>query len=344
MKIKAAIFSLATILVSLVLSLVVLEYVVRWAIPAYDPSGRIAFIDGAEASKIVGYPVPVLGRPNTVQRQIKNTGDFDVEVSFNKYGFRDDRDVADIRPDDYVVVGDSVSFGWGVEEKDRVSERLEPMIGQRVFNISLPVGILDTEKLIAYASSRGAQIKRLIFILSTENRLIEAVDVSHPSQAVLPTKLPAELLQAKKFLMENSATYFLVTSLIHRNPTLKDIAVRAGLIFPAQEAIIDKPYDAAAVTATADYLAQMSQRYEMLLVVVPSRGIWFGHTQAEALKTHEELISALIAHRIDVMDLKKLYDSYPDPLSVYFPNDGHWRPEIHGAAAGEISRHIKSKP
>ncbi len=58
-------------------TLFVLEFAVRWAVPVFDPSGHVRILSG-EGER------PNLGQPNTRQRQIKNTGDFVVEIRFNK--------------------------------------------------------------------------------------------------------------------------------------------------------------------------------------------------------------------------------------------------------------------
>jgi hypothetical protein len=55
-----------------------------------------------------------LGPAGAERRLYKNSGDYDVRVRFNRHGLRDQRDIADARPDDVVFVGDSFTFGWGV--------------------------------------------------------------------------------------------------------------------------------------------------------------------------------------------------------------------------------------
>ena len=77
---------LTLLIASSVISLALLEGMIRVFFPAYDPSGQIKVVVGAAGIR--------LGSPNQRARQSKNTGDYDVLVSFNAYGFRDEKDVA----------------------------------------------------------------------------------------------------------------------------------------------------------------------------------------------------------------------------------------------------------
>ena len=74
---------------------------------------------------------------------MKNTGDYDVEVTFNELGLRDARSLKASTPDSIVVVGDSFAFGWGVEERQRFSNLLQERLARPVFNVS--AGSADLE-------------------------------------------------------------------------------------------------------------------------------------------------------------------------------------------------------
>src|SRR5438105_11497873 len=97
------------LLSSSMIGLVGLELAARIFFPEYDPSGQVRFVRGHDGTRI--------GQPGAVLRQFKNTGDYDVEVRFNTWGFRDDKALTQATDRDYFVVGDSFAFGWGVEAK-----------------------------------------------------------------------------------------------------------------------------------------------------------------------------------------------------------------------------------
>src|SRR3954447_14013628 len=95
------------LLAAIILGLGISEFVVRRFFPIYDPSGQLRLAWLADGTPI--------GPFDHIFRQVKNTGDYDVEVRFNSLGFRDDKPVSLAREDDLFVVGDSFAFGWGVE-------------------------------------------------------------------------------------------------------------------------------------------------------------------------------------------------------------------------------------
>src|SRR6476469_1532678 len=105
------------LLISITVALGILEIAVRLILPTYDPSGRVRFVRLSDGTPI--------GLPDRVLRQVKNTGDYDVEVRFNSWGFRDDKPLTSAVSDDLFVVGDSFAFGWGVDTRDRFSDRLQ---------------------------------------------------------------------------------------------------------------------------------------------------------------------------------------------------------------------------
>ena len=126
---RRTITALLMIVVAAAVALGLVEGLTRLLFPAFDPSGRFEF------RHRVG-PLH-LGQPGVTQRQIKNTGDYDVAVAINRHGLRDARDIAGATPDDLVVVGDSFAWGWGVQATERVSDQLQSLTNKRVYNCLL---------------------------------------------------------------------------------------------------------------------------------------------------------------------------------------------------------------
>lgn len=67
-------------------------------------------------------PGVTLGQFNSTVRQRKNTGDYDVFIDFNKYGLRDTSDVSKAKESSLLIVGDSFTFGLGIETGKRFSD------------------------------------------------------------------------------------------------------------------------------------------------------------------------------------------------------------------------------
>lgn len=82
----------------------------------------------------VGHPqVGVLYKP--LQRKRMRNRDFDIEVSTDEYGFRN-RSPWPARAD-IVAVGDSLVFGYGVEQAATWTSLLEARLGKRVINLGM---------------------------------------------------------------------------------------------------------------------------------------------------------------------------------------------------------------
>ena len=339
---KKLLFATLSIALASVISLFVMEFVVRMAIPAYDPSGHITFVIGKAATmKQVGYPLEQIGRPNSVQRQIKNTGDYDVLIRFNEYGFRDSNELSESTSKDFFVLGDSLSFGWGVEADKRISEQLEKITKTRFYNISIPGDLVFQKSLIDYAKKKGAIIKNLVILFSNEVRL---KNYEKKTVVKTPVQTGLKLITVKRYLMSHSALYFLVTSFIHRVPALKKIAVDLGLLIPNLEGFQERDYDPVAVKSSSRKLANIAKDYATLVVLSPSRGIWSGTKRESVKKNHIGLIRNLEKLGVKVLDLVPAFEKDGAPLQKFFKNDGHWKAETHVFVAKLVAQYMKNYP
>src|SRR5207247_11426869 len=137
-------------------SLVLLEFAVRMRFPFYNPHGKDQIVFHYDKN---GVP---LGPENQTIRQRSPQGDYDLQVSFNRFGFRDTNDLTTSTPADWFVVGDSFGLGWGQEETNRFSNLLEKKTPFRVFNICDPTDIAGYGQLVRYATQCGATISNLV--------------------------------------------------------------------------------------------------------------------------------------------------------------------------------------
>ncbi|MFH0954119.1 MAG: SGNH/GDSL hydrolase family protein, partial [Verrucomicrobiota bacterium] len=274
---KRRLFKLLLFALSCAAALLALEYAVRRLFPAFDPSGHLRLLPATPDR-------PALGPPDTTLRHVKNTGDFDVTVRFNRYGFRDRRDLKDSRPDDWVVVGDSFGFGWGVEEAERFSDQLEQRLGVRVFNIAMPAGSLsEYRRLLDHARALGLNTRKVIVGVCMENDL-----VIHEAQPEAPESLRA-------LLKRKSAAYFLFTHIVHTHPALRDLFVRLGLVMPSVEGMPRNEYSEELVQSAASALEKTVEGYEPVILIIPSRALWVGGWESAEAKTHDAFVAALRA-------------------------------------------------
>ncbi len=319
----------ALTLVSAACAIGLLELLVRLAFPAFDPSGQFDF------TYRVGDRL-VLVAPNTVARQRKNTGDFDVSVRINGRGLRDDKDVAGATPADIVVVGDSFAWGWGVEAEQRFSDQLQTTTGRRVFNVSTPTDIEGYAALLDHARDLGGRFNQVVLALCMENDLADY----GASPAGRAESAPSPAWDVRPWLDSHSAAYLLFTTVVHQTPWMNDAAVGLGVIRPNLAGMSRNTYSASVVEASADRVADIGKRYRLLVVIIPSRALWVGDNRAVEDRVHQGFVGALQRRGLDVLDLRPRWEAGGHPLAYHFANDGHWNARGHQLAAEAIAERL----
>ena len=304
------------------------EGLTRLLFPAFDPSGRFAF--DHEVANLV------LARPGTEARQVKNTGDYDVAVRINRHGLRDGKDIAAATPDDLVVVGDSFTWGGGVEEGERFSDLVQATTGQRTFNLATPADLDGYDDLLSYGESLGARLGRIVVAVCMENDL----HLYGPRRAMQPALSDGALVDGKRWLESRSAAYLFATATIHQTPWLRDAAVGAGLIVPNLQGIALNADAPAIVQSSADRLQAIVRRHATLVVLIPSRALWTGPNRATEDRVHRNFVAALQDRGIDTLDLRPILEAGGAPLAFHFANDGHWNPRGHRLAAEAIAKRL----
>lgn len=324
-KTGRAIVAAALVSFSSGLGLLLMEGLVRLLFPAFDPSDRFA----------LRYQVGILnlGEPGTQQRQIKNTGDYNVAISINRYGLRDTKDIAKANKNDLIVVGDSFAWGWGVEESDRFSNRLQDFDRRQVFNLATPTDIAGYAALLDYAKSLGARIGQVVIMVCMENdlRIYEPNPARHRREVDWVSSW-------KLWLMSKSALYFMLTTAVHKTPSLKVLAARFGVLTPNLEGISTNIYNTDVIESSAEKLQGLSDFYHPLVVLIPSRGLWVGPNRNAENRVHSALTASLIRRGIKLLDLRPWFEASGAPLTYHFSYDGHWNARGHALAAGAISQ------
>ncbi|WP_161539545.1 SGNH/GDSL hydrolase family protein [Paramagnetospirillum kuznetsovii] len=315
------------------------ELVVRLAVPEFDPSRQVHYTDK------VG-DTPILAAPG-LHRQAKNTGDYNVVVRINRHGFRDGRDIAEATGDDWIVVGDSYAFGWGVEARDRTSEQLEKRLGgPRVFNIAMTGNFDDYGQLLRHAARLGATVRNVAVMVTMENDL-GLYGPAAPGQQAASSESDWNFLLFKNWLMAHSELYYLATSMVHHTEALRDLAVRAGMVRANLDGVHKAEENAEVPLRSANRLAEVLRDYpQSRAVIIPSRALWAGSAEdrATADRVHRAFVAALAAHGVRVIDMRPDFEAGGAPLSFHFAHDGHWNPRGHALAAERLACSIRSCP
>lgn len=167
--------ALLALIVGGVLALAAAEAAVRVAMPHWREFWSGWFITTDRTS---GFPVAV-GRAGFDGMFAQNNGDFRVRVRINDLGLRDDVPAAAANGQVWAV-GNSMTFGWGVEADQAYAKVAERALGRGVYNVASPgADVIGYENLIKRMPA-GVRPAAVIVGLVLENDL---ADYAAESQA-----------------------------------------------------------------------------------------------------------------------------------------------------------------
>jgi hypothetical protein len=151
------------------------------------------------------------------------------------------------------------------------------------------------------------------------------------------------LSATKNFLTDHSAAYGVVATAIHRSPWIERAAARAGLVVPSLAAIAESDPGDEAVQSSAVRLRELVSGRHALVLIVPSRALWTGTAgqRRQAGQTHDTFVRLLGQAGLKVVDVRAAFEQRGSPLSLHFPNDGHWSAEGHRIAGEALAREIR---
>lgn len=288
--------------------------------------------------------LPPLGEPGASLRQWKNTGDYDVGVRFNRHGLRDARDVATAGPDDVLALGDSFTFGWGVEEKERFGDRLEALTGRRVFNVAVSTDLDGYARLLAWARSLGARPGHVVVGVCMENDLRTYREGEAPQEGTGRLSALQRFRRTASGLWQRTALRGLVTTAVHASVPLERLAVRAGLVREQVEGIGQVPCDAALLGSSADQVREISRGVPTTVLLIPSRGLWIGRGRDTSRCVHDRFVAALVRAGLDVVDPRLAFEATGNPLALHFAGDPHWTPRGHDIVARLLAARLGPAP
>lgn len=331
---KRSLLNLLVLAVSTVLGITVLEFAVRALFPWYDPARQVCFYVDPDGVN--------LGRPHDVIRQRTPKGDYDLFSRFNQYGFRDAKDFALSGRDDIFVLGDSFSFGWGVADGQRYSDRLEALLGRKVYNISIPGDLLGYQKLLQYARSRGARVSALVLGLCVENDLRD-YSIAGQEQSPVPKKSfsPAKT-NWRGFLKSHSAVYLAFSYELQKIPFLRRYLEKSGLARDLEGRVNKNVLDEKVLASSLEEIMKILRSVDSSVVlIIPSRMLWTGEHHLEELAVHQRLIELLRGAGAEVVDMRPLMEKGGSPLDYYFKTDPHWNKEGHDLAAQALAAYFR---
>lgn len=288
-------------------------------------------------------------QPNSKTRHIRAC--FDASYRSNAVGARDKpRTMAAPSHPRYVVLGDSFIEGWGVNDGERVTDRLETATGKEFLNFggAINFGPLQYEILYKQLASRFEHDAVVVFLLpdndfidndpsywTTSTRYRPVFDDN--GNAVYRVAKPDHRVtfSDKDWLPRSCLRYLWSYGIvldIKRIAAAKNANVNprqtlyAGYRDPALKQIEN-------VLTSLRRLKTAADQRAFYLVIIPRVNDIEAYKKGENLPIVGILADFGATQNIPVLDLLPPLAARPDYLSLYLPCDGHWNPRGHQAVA-----------
>ena len=286
------------------------------------------------------------------QEGIFETPQFRTFVRINENGLRD-REHTYERQNDIqriLVLGDSFAWGYGVEESERFTQRLEEVLDVEVINAG--VSGYSTDQELLWYRTEGIKYETDLVILvvagndvGDNDRQLVSTIYYKPKFVIEDGRLvstghpvPETSLQGKTvyFLSQRSSlAYFLVQRYFDALSTygrIKNNSVQMSL--PVSEVPAEKePF--ILTLALIDEMRNIAASGRAEFMIVTTDNWW--NLQSEA--TYTDFVAALRSEGYPVLDVESMPGF--DPEKMLIPDDGHWNRSGHEYVADRIKEFIE---
>ena len=287
------------------------------------------------------------GRPGFDGHFAQNNGDFRIRIRVNEFGLRN-TEPAEQAAGRVWFVGDSMTFGWGVERDeiyDAVAGRLS---GMPVYNVASPgTNVCGYQALVARmpaATRPSAVIVGLI--LENDIAQYDCKAAANKSTPRPQTDSAFDSIAFKRFLTRNTAIYNFFAVALKRVGFLQSALVSVGLVKESHtnkrrltKAEIKKATDRTAAELDA-LRGMLPPGTPFAVLIAPTR---FEIRDGEPFsRTLRQAMNAALTRRdipaIDPYDAFKAAGFGPS----HFAHDGHWSALGHEIAGRTVTEWLQS--
>lgn len=324
-RLKGYVGKLLLLAVTSAICLLILEVAVRILFPYYNPNKQAFFSRNPEGV--------VLGPPSVTYEVATPKGDWNLKITNNRHGFRDPKDYTQSTTNDLFAAGDSYTFGWGVEEAERYSNVVEAGQGVRVFNIAIPEDIRGYARTLEFVKKNGVQVRNLMIGICMENDLwdYDQAESTHVTYQKQMFKGPYRRLA--NWFKSHSALWTAASHLLQKNAATRRFLERVGIARDIETLTHKNEYTPNIARSSAGEVIKIATNYNSVILIIPSRALWFGKNTEAEQKIHAEFVQALRGAGLDVVDMKPILEKDGKPERFYFTTDPHWNAAGHAAAA-----------
>jgi hypothetical protein len=329
-------------------AIVVMELGLRLMMPGWNEyfSGR--FMDAIHPP---GWPGTSIGRAGFDGWFSQNNGDFRIHIHINQFGLRNDEEV-EAAANRLWVVGDSFTFGWGVERQETYGAVMGQRLGLPSYNVASPgTGVCGWQTLLG-RMPKDIRPAAVVVGLTVENRVVPmdcAADAKKSAESLAPAPSPGfDVLTAKMFLTEHFAIYNFFAVVLKRVDVVTLVLEKLNIINDARLVEFHNSTPEQLMSGLASTAFELERLRAMLapgtpfvVMVIPTR-----FEIRDDLPLHREMrlgVEAEMAKRgIDYVDMIDAFKAV-DHTKTSFAHDGHWTPLGHQIAAEQVVGWMKVK-
>ncbi len=332
---------LIAVLVGIVLAGVAAEGVLRIAMPHWREFYSGWFIGKAV---VPGLGVVYIGKPGFDGYFAQNNGDFRVRITVNDFGLRDP-DPVEAAAGRIWIIGDSMSFGWGVERGQMYSSVIGRALDAPTYNVASPgTNVCGYQALIARMPD-NVKPRAVVVGLILENDVYPydcRAEARGKEREAAPGNGDAMInwIAVKHSLSRHLALYNFLAVAVKRVGVIREALTALGVIRKGhayRRQIADEGFDAA-VEKTADELAAlraMLPRGTPFAVLIAPARFEIKDGDASYRRLRRRMTAVLASRGIAVIDP---YDRFVAAGfgPTHFAHDGHWSALGH-RLAGEAA-------
>ena len=335
--------ALVALLVGIILAVPAAEIVTRIAMPHWREFWAGWFITTDPANGVA------VGRAGYDGTFAQNNGDFRVRIRINELGLREAAPAAAANGQIWAV-GDSMTFGWGVEAEQTYAKIAERALNRGVYNVASPgADVIGYEGLVKRMPA-GVRPAAVIVGLVLENDLTDYPAARQVVTAPMPANNTDEAPfneRAKVWLTRNSALYNFFAVSLKRSDVVTNALISLGLVAEAQsyQRVLDGKDIDKQIVYTADELVILKRLVPdgvpFGVLIVPSRfEIRDGDARYYGVRT--KMLAALGARGIATIDV---FDRFAAAgfAATHFVHDGHWNARGHEIAGAAVAAWLRGQ-